>query len=171
MCSPPAHKCVLNVLLQLVAMLRQQAAASNIWRWFYTKDNAQALVNAPLYHAPKPLLNNEGSEGEALPSSSVMTCAGAMTGQVLGYSLASSSSALCARIAMHDLCCQEQSNMVLSSVRSMTDACTLVTPEHAAFVPLMGLLNSLLSPCNMWDRHICSTAMSPPLSLPGKLNL
>lgn len=62
----PSRAQLRMMLLQLVAMFRRQAAASNIWRWFSTRDNAQALVNAPVYHAPTPLPNDEGSKGEAL---------------------------------------------------------------------------------------------------------
>ena len=62
----PSRAQLLLMLLQLVAIFRRQAAASNIWRWFPTRDNAQALVNAPVYHAPTPLPNDEGSQGEAL---------------------------------------------------------------------------------------------------------
>ena len=78
----PSHAQTCVMVLQLVAVFRQRAAVSNIWRWLYTKDNTQALVNAPVYHAPKPLPNEEGSEGEALPSSSAMTCVEAMIGPI-----------------------------------------------------------------------------------------
>ena len=69
-----------EMLLQLVATFRQWAAASNIWRWLHTRDNAKALVDAPVYLAPKPLPNDDGSDGEAVPSSSAMTCFEVMTG-------------------------------------------------------------------------------------------
>ena len=64
---PPRAPLRCGRVLQLVADFQQRAAGSNIWRWFYTKDNAQAVVNAPVYHAPTPLPNDEGSEGAALP--------------------------------------------------------------------------------------------------------